>query len=172
MEGSDYTERTIEIARRVKQRYAEVGTVIQSYLYRSRADVEGLCDLSVRVRLVKGAYQEPQSIAYQQKREVDQSYVESMKILLARGNFPAIATHDEEIIKEACAFVRDHGISKDAFEFQMLYGIRRDLQEKLVQQGYNMRVYVPYGAQWYPYMMRRMAERPANLMFVLTNLLR
>ena len=172
MEGSDYTERTIEIARRAKQRYAEVGTVIQSYLYRSRADVEGLCDLSVRVRLVKGAYQEPQSIAYQQKREVDQSYVESMKILLARGNFPAIATHDEEIIKEACAFVRDHGISKEAFEFQMLYGIRRDLQEKLVQQGYNMRVYVPYGAQWYPYMMRRMAERPANLMFVLTNLLR
>ncbi|BCL82780.1 proline dehydrogenase [Ktedonobacteria bacterium brp13] len=172
MEGSDYTERTIEIARRAKQRYDGVGTVIQSYLYRSRADVEGLCDLSVRVRLVKGAYQEPQSIAYQQKREVDQSYVESMKILLARGNFPAIATHDEEIIKEACAFVRDHGISKDAFEFQMLYGIRRDLQEKLVRQGYNMRVYVPYGAQWYPYMMRRMAERPANLMFVLTNLLR
>lgn len=172
MEGSDYTERTIEIAKRAKQRYAEVGTVIQSYLYRSRADVESLCDLSVRVRLVKGAYQEPQSIAYQQKREVDQSYVESMKILLARGNFPAIATHDEEIIKEACAFVRDHGISKDAFEFQMLYGIRRDLQAKLVQQGYNMRVYVPYGAQWYPYMMRRMAERPANLMFVLTNLLR
>jgi proline dehydrogenase len=95
-----------------------------------------------------------------------------MKILLARGNFPAIASHDEAIIQAACAFVRDHGISKSAFEFQMLYGIRRDLQEKLVRQGYNMRVYVPYGSQWYPYLMRRMAERPSNLMFVLTNILR
>jgi Proline dehydrogenase len=172
MEGSDYTERTIELAKRAKQRYDAVGTVVQAYLYRTKADVERLCDLGVRLRLVKGAYKEPQSVAYQLKADVDQSYVQSMKVLLARGNFPAIATHDEAIIKEACAFVRDHGISKDAFEFQMLYGIRRDLQEKLVQQGYNMRVYVPYGAQWYPYLMRRMAERPANLMFVLSNALR
>jgi proline dehydrogenase len=172
MEASDYTGHTIEIVKQAHKRYEQVGTVIQSYLYRSRADVEELADLGLRIRLVKGAYKEPQSVAYQQKTDVDQQYLQQMKILLARGNFPAIASHDEAIIQAACAFVRDHGISKSAFEFQMLYGIRRDLQEKLVRQGYNMRVYVPYGSQWYPYLMRRMAERPSNLMFVLTNILR
>lgn len=172
MESSDYTERTIEIVKQARKQYDLVGTAIQSYLYRSRTDIEQLVDLGMRIRLVKGAYQEPQSIAYQQKSDVDQQYLQQMKILLARGNFPAIATHDEAMIQAACAFVRDHGISKSAFEFQMLYGIRRDLQEKLVKQGYNMRVYVPYGSQWYPYLMRRMAEQPANLMFVLTNILR
>lgn len=172
MEGSDYTDRTIDITRRMHQEFEHVGTVIQSYLYRSRKDVEQLIAEGVRVRLVKGAYKEPNQLAFQNKSEVDQSYVQLMMMFLARGNFPAIASHDEAIINAACKFVRDHGISKDAFEFQMLYGIRRDLQEKLVKQGYHMRVYVPYGSQWYPYLMRRMAERPANLMFVLSNAIR
>ncbi|GCE25842.1 proline dehydrogenase [Dictyobacter alpinus] len=169
MEGSDYTEHTVAMTMRAYEQYKQVGTVIQSYLYRSHADVNKLVDQGVRIRLVKGAYKEPQSVAYQEKSDVDQNYVQLMKILLARGNFPAIASHDESIIDEACKFVRDHGISKTSFEFQMLYGIRRDLQEKLVKQGYNVRVYVPYGSHWYPYLMRRMAERPANLMFVVAN---
>ncbi len=172
MEASDYTAQTIEIARKAQQDYDQVGTVIQSYLYRSVEDIEQLVEQGVRIRLVKGAYKEPQSVAFQEKSDVDQNYVRLMRILLARGNFPAIATHDPTIIDAACTYIRDRGISKDAFEFQMLYGVRRDLQEKLVKQGYNMRVYVPYGSQWYPYLMRRMAERPANLMFVMTNILR
>jgi proline dehydrogenase len=126
----------------------------------------------VRTRLVKGAYQEPESVAYQEKYDVDKNYLQLMELLLARGNFPAIASHDEQIITAACKYARDHGISKSSFEFQMLYGIRRDLQEQLVKQGYHMRVYVPYGSQWYPYLMRRMAERPANLMFFMSNILR
>jgi|SRR5579875_513353 proline dehydrogenase len=172
MEGSDYTERTVELTLRLHRDFPLVGTVIQAYLYRSKKDIERLIEESVRVRLVKGAYREPASLAYQEKKQVDQNYVELMHMLLARGNFPAIASHDEAIIEAARRFVRDHGISKSAFEFQMLYGIRRDLQEELVRQGYNMRVYVPYGTQWYPYLMRRMAERPANLMFVMSNALR
>lgn len=172
MEGSAYTERTVDLALRMHQRYEHVGTVIQTYLYRSKQDVEKLIAQGVRVRLVKGAYKEPSSIAYQGKDDVDGSYVQLMMMLLARGNFPAIATHDEHIINATCKFARDRGINKTSFEFQMLYGIRRDLQEKLVQQGYNVRIYVPYGAQWYPYLMRRMAERPANLMFVVSNLWR
>jgi proline dehydrogenase len=172
MEASDYTAQTIEIARKAQQDCEQVGTVIQSYLYRSVEDIEQLVEQGVRIRLVKGAYKEPQSVAFQEKSDVDQNYVRLMRILLARGNFPAIATHDPTIIDAACTYIRDRGISKDAFEFQMLYGVRRDLQEKLVKQGYNMRVYVPYGSQWYPYLMRRMAERPANLMFVMTNILR
>ena len=172
MEASEYTAQTIEIAREAQKHYDQVGTVIQSYLYRSVEDIEQLVEQGVRIRLVKGAYKEPQSVAFQEKSDVDQNYVRLMRILLARGNFPAIATHDPAIIDAACTYIRDRGISKDAFEFQMLYGVRRDLQEKLVKQGYNMRVYVPYGSQWYPYLMRRMAERPANLMFVMTNILR
>jgi proline dehydrogenase len=172
MEGSDYTERTVDITLRLHQEFSLVGTVIQAYLYRSKEDIDRLIEQGVRVRLVKGAYKEPPTIAFQDKAEVDRNYVQLMMMLLARGNFPAIASHDEPIIDSACKFVRDHGISKSAFEFQMLYGIRRDLQDKLVKQGYNMRVYVPYGSQWYPYLMRRMAERPANLMFVMSNMLR
>lgn len=172
MEGSDYTEQTVDMTLRVHERFEHVGTVIQSYLYRSRKDLEQLILQGVRVRLVKGAYKEAQPIAYQTKIDVDRNYVQLMILLLSRGNFPAIATHDEAIIDAACKHVRNDGISKSSFEFQMLYGIRRDLQEKLVKQGYNMRVYVPYGAQWYPYLMRRMAERPANLMFVMSNLWR
>ncbi len=172
MEGSDYTEQTVDITLRMRKQFENVGTVIQSYLHRSKEDVERIIAQSVRVRLVKGAYKEPPAIAFQQKSEVDDTYVQLMLMLLARGNYPAVATHDEAIINAACTFVRDHGINKTAFEFQMLYGVRRDLQEKLVQQGYDVRVYVPYGSQWYPYLMRRMAERPANLMFVMSNALR
>lgn len=172
MEGSDYTEQTVEIALRSHERFEHIGTVIQSYLYRSRKDLERLILQGVRVRLVKGAYKEEQALAYQNKSDVDRNYVQLMLLLLARGNYPAIATHDEAIIEAACKHVRNHGISKASFEFQMLYGIRRDLQEKLVKQGYHVRVYMPYGAQWYPYLMRRMAERPANLMFIVRNLWR
>ncbi len=172
MEGSHYTEPTIDTVLRMRASYDMVGTVIQSYLYRSYKDIEQLVAQGVRIRLVKGAYKEEECVAYQEKSDVDKSYLQLMEILLARGHFPAIASHDERIIAAACRYARDHGISKSSFEFQMLYGIRRDLQEKLVKQGYNMRVYVPYGSQWYPYLMRRMAERPANLMFVMSNLLR
>ena len=172
MEASAYTEQTVNIVLRMHKQFEQVGTVIQSYLHRSKKDIEQLIAEGVCVRLVKGAYKEPAEIAFQQKSEVDQNYVQLMLMLLARGNYPAIASHDESIINAATNFVRDHGISKQAFEFQMLYGIRRDLQEKLVQKGYDMRVYVPYGSQWYPYLMRRMAERPANLVFVMSNALR
>jgi proline dehydrogenase len=172
MEGSAYTEQTIDITLRMHKQFEYTGTVVQSYLYRSKKDIEQLIAQGVRVRLVKGAYKEPQEVAFQQKTENDRNFLRLMMMLLSRGNFPAIATHDEVIINAACKYVRDNGISKSAFEFQMLYGIRRDLQEKLVHQGYNVRIYVPYGSQWYPYLMRRLAERPANLAFVLSNALR
>jgi proline dehydrogenase len=172
MEGSAYTERTIDITLRMHREFEHVGTVIQAYLHRSKQDLERLLAEGVRVRLVKGAYREPATLAFQQKAEVDANYVRLMGMLLLRGNFPAIATHDAEIIRATCKFARDNGISREAFEFQMLYGIRRDLQEQLAGQGYNVRIYVPYGSQWYPYLMRRLAERPANLMFVLSNLWR
>jgi proline dehydrogenase len=169
MEGSAYTERTVDTTLRLHERFEHVGTVIQSCLYRSKKDVEQLVAQGVRVRLVKGAYKELKSVAFQLKSDVDRNYVRLMTQLMQRGSYPAIATHDEAIINAACKYAHDNGISKEAFEFQMLYGIRRDLQAKLVQQGYHVRVYVPYGTQWYPYMMRRMAERPANLMFVMSN---
>ena len=172
MEASAYTEQTVDITLRMHQQFEHVGTVIQSCLYRSKKDVEQLITQGVRIRLVKGAYKEPKSVAFQNKSEVDHNYVQLMMMLLLKGNYPALATQDEAIINAACKYARDHGISKEAFEFQMLYGIRRDLQEKLVSQGYNMRIYVPYGSQWYPYLMRRLAERPANLMFVMSNALR
>ncbi len=172
MEGSHYTERTVAMTLSMHRQFEHVGTVIQSCLYRSKHDIEQLIAQGVRVRLVKGAYKEPKEIAFQNKSEVDHNYVQLMMMLILRGNYPAIATHDEAIINATCKYARDHGISKEAFEFQMLYGIRRDLQQKLVQQGYNVRVYVPYGSQWYPYLMRRMAERPSNLMFVVSNAVR
>jgi len=172
MEGSAYTEQTIDITLRMHKQYEHVGTVIQSCMHSSKKDVEQLITQGVRVRLVKGAYKEPKEVAFQQKSEVDHNFIRLMTMLLQRGNYPAIATHDEAIINATCKFARDNGISKSAFEFQMLYGIRRDLQQKLVSQGYNMRIYVPYGSQWYPYLMRRMAERPANLLFVMSNAIR
>ncbi|HEX9133685.1 MAG TPA: proline dehydrogenase family protein, partial [Ktedonobacteraceae bacterium] len=172
MEGSAYTEQTVDITLRMHKQYEHVGTVIQSCMHGSKKDVEQLIAQGVRVRLVKGAYKEPKTVAFQQKSEVDHNFVRLMTLLIQRGNYPAIATHDEAIINATCKFARDHGISKSAFEFQMLYGIRRDLQEKLVSQGYNMRIYVPYGSQWYPYLMRRMAERPANMLFIMGNAIR
>ena len=172
MEGSAYTEQTVDITLRMHKQYEHVGTVIQSCMHSSKKHIEQLNAQGVRVRLVKGAYKEPKTVAFQHKSEVDHNFIRLMTILLRRGTYPAIATQDEAIINATCKFARDNGISRSAFEFQMLYGIRRELQEKLVSQGYNLRIYVPYGSQWYPYLMRRMAERPANLLFVLSNVIR
>jgi proline dehydrogenase len=149
-----------------------VGAVVQSYLYRSEADVKALCRHRIRVRLCKGAYLEPPEVAFQKKSAVDENFVRLMKILLESGEYPAIATHDGRMIDATRQFAAERGIGRDRFEFQMLYGIRRDLQAKLVRDGYRLRLYVPFGRAWYPYFMRRMAERPANVFFVARNLLR
>lgn len=174
MEGSDYTEKTLDLFyERLYPSYrGNVGIVLQSYLYRTASDVEIANKASARVRLCKGAYKEPATVAYPDKKDVDESYVRCMKLLLADGHYPGIATHDEEIVNHTKRFARDNDISNDRFEFQMLYGVRRDLQEKLVKEGYRMRVYVPYGAQWYPYLMRRLAERPANVAFITGNVIK
>jgi proline dehydrogenase len=172
MEASEYTDRTLDLVTELHARYGAVGTVIQSYLYRSRKDIEMLCARRIRVRLCKGAYLEPPAVAFQRKSDVDRNYVELMNILLEKGVYPAIATHDENIIAETERFAAEHGISRDTFEFQMLYGIRRDIQRRLVAEGYRLRLYVPYGEAWYPYFMRRLAERPANVVFLARNLLR
>jgi proline dehydrogenase len=172
MEGSAYTERTLNLVAKLRQDYAGVGTVIQSYLYRSAKDVENLIASKTRVRLVKGAYKEPPEVAYPHKEDVDRNYQQLMRLLLTHGNYPAIATHDAAMIQAAKTFTAENNIDKSRFEFQMLYGIRRDLQEQLIHEGYNVRVYVPYGTQWYPYLTRRMAERPANLIFVMSNAIR
>lgn len=172
MESAEYVDRTLQIFRRLFEDHKNVGIVIQSALYRSEADTEGLIEIGARVRLVKGAYLEPASVAYQDKADVDAAYVRLMEALLVRGNYPAIATHDARMIETTKRYALDHGIDRSRYEFQMLYGIRRDLQTRLVSQGYNMRIYVPFGTEWYPYLMRRMAERPANLMFVVSNIAR
>lgn len=172
MEGSDYTQRTLDMVLDLRREFDNVGTVIQAMLYRTPKDVEHLIASRTRVRLVKGAYLEPLSVAYPHKADVDAQYIELMHELLLRGNYPAIATHDEHIIRDARQFASEHGIARARFEFQMLYGIRRDVQEKLAREGYNVRTYIPYGTQWYPYLTRRMAERPANLVFVASNMLR
>ena len=168
MEGSAYTERTIAIT--VAQHAVfpgTVGTVIQSYLKRSAADLERLIAAQIRVRLVKGAYAEPGELAFRDRKQVDDSYLRLMRRLLDVGVFPALATHDPAITDEARHYVRRQGVRLDQFEFQMLYGVRRDAQEELSQGGYGMRIYVPYGTEWYPYFTRRIAERPANAVFVL-----
>ena len=172
MESSEYVDRTLDLVRDLNAQYKCVGTVIQAYLYRSRKDVEDLCARGIRIRLVKGAYLEPATVAFPKKSEVDRNCVELMKLLLDRGTFPAIATHDEKIIDETKAYAAAHKIPSEAYEFQMLYGIRRDLQRQLVAEGYQVRIYVPFGNAWYPYYMRRLAERPANLFFILRNLFR
>ena len=172
MESSKYTARTLDLVRDLHSRYSNIGVVIQSYLRRSKQDVEMLCDGRVRVRLCKGAYLEPAAAAFQRKQEVDTNYVTLMRILLDRGEYPAIATHDEKMIAATKSYADAHRLGRDAFEFQMLYGVRRDLQRQLVAQGYRLRLYVPFGRAWYPYYMRRLAERPANLFFVLRHLLR
>ncbi|MBS1849400.1 MAG: proline dehydrogenase family protein [Acidobacteria bacterium] len=175
MEGSPYTQRTLDFVHKLHGRPEHrgcVGTVIQSYLRRSRADVEQLLADGIRIRLCKGAYKEAKEIAFQAKSEVDASYVELMKILMKSGIYHGLATHDERIIEEAKAFAIKENIARDAFEFQMLHGIRRDLQQSLVHEGWRMRVYVPFGTEWYPYFMRRLAERPANALFIAKNLFR
>lgn len=172
MESSQYADRTLALVRDLHARYGSVGTVIQAYLYRSREDVKALSERRIRIRLCKGAYLEPHTVAFRRKSEVDRNFIELMQILLTRGTQPAIATHDEKMIDATREFAARHGIPKAAFEFQMLYGIRRDLQKRLVAEGYRMRVYLPFGKAWYPYFMRRLAERPANLLFLARNLLR
>lgn len=173
MEASDYTERTVSLVETLwGAGHRNVGTVLQSYLHRTPEDIERMIALGSRVRLVKGAYMEPSSVAYPEKSEVDRMFVDEMQTLLSRGNFPAIATHDEAMINAARRYTFEQGISKQAFEFQMLYGIRRDLQLRLHEEGYRIRVYIPFGTSWYPYLMRRMAERPANVLFVAGSVLR
>jgi proline dehydrogenase len=174
MEGSAYTQRTLDLfEQRLYPAYREnVGIVLQSYLYRTFADVQRAIAIKARVRLCKGAYKEPETVAYPAKKDVDANYVRCMDELLEHGNYPGIATHDEAIIRHAKSFVREKQIPLNRFEFQMLYGVRRDLQDRLVREGYRMRVYVPFGTQWYPYLMRRLAERPANVAFITGNVLK
>jgi proline dehydrogenase len=175
MEGSPYTQRTLDFVHelhRMPGNAKSVGTVIQSYLKRSESDVEKLLAEGIRIRLCKGAYKEPASIAFEEKADVDANYAKLMKILMKSGVYHGLATHDEKIIREAQAFARSEKISPDSFEFQMLYGIRRDLQQSLVREGWRMRVYIPFGTEWYPYFMRRLGERPANVFFIAKNLLR
>lgn len=166
MESSEYTDRTLGLVEDLYAQYGSVGTVIQAYLYRSRKDIERLCARRIRVRLCKGAYLEPASVAFARKADVDRNYLDLMRLLLDQSDQPAIATHDERIIDQTKAYAARKGIGRDRFEFQMLYGIRRDLQRRLVAEGYRLRLYVPFGKAWYPYLMRRLAERPANLFFL------
>ncbi|MEX2284752.1 MAG: proline dehydrogenase family protein [Gemmatimonadota bacterium] len=173
MESSAYTQRTLDFFRKLwADGYRNIGVVIQSYLRRSAGDIEQLNRDAVRVRLCKGAYKELATVAFEAKTDVDRSYVELMKRLIEYGNYPGIATHDERMIRATQEFVTGLQKPLSDFEFQMLYGIRRDLQKQLVSQGYNLRVYVPFGGAWYPYLMRRMAERPANLFFIVNAVLK
>ena len=170
MEGSPYTQATIEMTERLHQRWpGRVGTVLQAYLFRTELDAERLVAQGIRIRLCKGAYKEPAEIAFPAKADVDANYVKLMKRLATSGVFCGMATHDEAIVSEMRRFVVENNVDKRAFEFQMLYGIRRDLQRKLVQEGFGVRVYVPFGTEWYPYFMRRLAERPANVLFLAKN---
>lgn len=174
MESSAYTVRTLDIFRRLWNRegFRNVGVVLQAYLYRTEGDVREMNKLGARVRLCKGAYNEPEAVAFPRKVDVDVNYARLARLLISEGNYPGIATHDERLIQHVKRFVAKKGIAPAKFEFQMLYGIRRNLQQQLVREGYNMRVYVPYGQEWYPYFMRRLAERPANVVFIAGNLLR
>jgi proline dehydrogenase len=175
MEGSPYTQRTLDFVHELHAmpgNQNSVGTVIQAYLRRSEEDVRKLLSEGIRIRLCKGAYKEPASIAFEKKEEVDASYIRLMKVLLKSGVYHGLATHDENIIREAQAFARRENVAPDSFEFQMLYGIRRDLQQSLVRDGWRVRVYIPFGSEWYPYFMRRLGERPANVLFIARNMFR
>jgi proline dehydrogenase len=172
MESSEYVDRTLALVSDLHCKFGGVRAVIQAYLYRSESDVEGLCQRRIPVRLCKGAYKEPSDIAYPRKEDVDANYVRLMTILFEKGECPAIASHDERIVQKSVQYVRERNITPERFEFQMLYGIRRDLQRRLVADGYRLRLYVPYGDAWYPYFMRRLAERPANVLFLVRNLLK
>jgi proline dehydrogenase len=172
MEGSNVTQATIDCFKRLRDEFGlnDVGVALQSYLYRTMDDARALLKIPARIRICKGAYHEPPEVAYPDKKDVDNNYVRVMQLLLSSGGYHGIATHDPKMIDATVEFAQREGIGKDAFEFQMLYGIRRDLQEQLARDGYRMRVYVPYGKHWYPYFMRRLAERPANIWFVMKNM--
>ena len=172
MEGSVYTQRTVELVKRIRARNPAIGTVIQAYLYRSEGDIQDLLAYGCRVRLCKGAYKESAEVAFERKSDVDGNYVRLMQMLLPSGFYHAIATHDPRMIAETIRWAAAKQISKSDFEFQMLYGIRTDLQRRLVNGGYRVRIYIPYGRDWFPYFMRRLAERPANIGFLLRNFLR
>lgn len=170
MEGSEYTEATVAMTERLNTLFPGcVGTVLQAYLFRTPDDARRLVEQGIRIRLCKGAYKEPASIAFPSKSDVDQNYVNLMLYLATSGVFCGVATHDEAIIERMCKFAEEKKLNKKLFEFQMLYGIRRDLQRKLAAEGYGVRVYIPFGAEWYPYFMRRLAERPANVLFLAKN---
>lgn len=174
MEGSEYTQATIDMVRRIHAEPGNadhIGVVIQAYLYRSQADISMLLREGIRIRLCKGAYQEPAEKAFPQKPQVDENFVKLTEMLVSSGIYHGIATHDPAMIAATRAYVKAQGIAPSAFEFQMLYGIRRDLQQSLVKEGFRVRVYVPFGTEWYPYFMRRLAERPANVLFLAKNLL-
>jgi len=172
MEDSSVTQVTIDIFKRLRAEFGlnDVGIVLQSYLYRTFADAQELVKLSARIRICKGAYNEPPEVAFPDKKDVDANYVKVMQLLLSSGIYHGIATHDPKMIDATINFATREGIGKEKYEFQMLYGIRRDLQHQLARDGFNLRIYVPYGKHWYPYFMRRLAERPANIWFVLKNL--
>jgi proline dehydrogenase len=170
MEDSRYTQSTLDIVAQAYEQFGNVGTVIQAYLHRSEQDTIRILERHIRIRLVKGAYLEPDGAAFRKKKDTDDNFVKLMKILLSSETYSAIATHDEAIILATKEFARTRSISTDRFEFQMLYGVRRDLQNRLAREGYNVRVYIPYGRRWYPYFMRRLAERPANVAFIVRNL--
>ena len=174
MEASNVTQLTIDLFKRLRAEFDlnDVGIVLQSYLRRTYADAQELVKLPARIRICKGAYNEPPEVAFPDKKDVDENYVRVMQLLLSSGIYHGIATHDPKMINATIDFAQRQGIDKQSFEFQMLYGVRRDLQRQLAKDGYNMRVYVPYGKHWYPYFMRRLAERPANIWFVLKNLLK
>jgi proline dehydrogenase len=172
MEGSAYTQRTIDLVKRVRARNPAIGAVIQAYLYRSEQDVEDLLACGCRIRLCKGAYKEPPEIAFPRKADVDHNYIKLMQTLLASGFYHGIATHDPRMIAATIRAAAQLRTSKDDFEFQMLYGIRTDLQRQLIRDGYGLRVYIPFGQDWFPYFMRRLAERPANLAFFIRNFIR
>jgi proline dehydrogenase len=172
MEGSEYADRTLAMVRETHRTHSNLGTVIQAYLHRSDTDVTALIEERIRIRLCKGAYQEPPSVAYQQKADVDRNYVRLSQELLTSGIYHGIATHDPRMIQAALDHAARHNLPPSAFEFQMLYGIRRDLQRQLRAQGWNVRVYIPFGSHWFPYLTRRLAERPANLLFLLKNAFR
>lgn len=173
MESSEWTQITLDAFERLwNDGWTNLGTVLQSYLRRTDGDVQRMNELGVRVRLCKGAYAEPADVAFQQKSEVDSSYVELTKALMREGKYPALATHDDAIVAEALSFADAEGIGAERFEFQMLHGVRRDLQRELLDEGHNVRVYIPFGGSWYPYLMRRLAERPANVLFMVGSILR
>ena len=173
MENSPYTDVTLEVFETLwNLEYRNIGVVLQSYLFRTERDLRRMNELGARVRLVKGAYREPASVAYEQKSDVDAAYLRQMRLLLDHGAYPAFATHDVALLNEIKSYATERGVTRDRYEFQMLYGVRRDLQISFVTDGYRMRIYVPFGKEWFPYFMRRLGERPANVLFVLRAMLK